>query len=837
MSAVRTFKNHIPMISPDTFVSIDVETTGLDSDLHEIIEIGAVRVSEGAVVAEFSELVKPEHPIPDFITHLTGISNDDVEHSLPVRDVIPGLLDFLKGYRLLGHNARFDVAFLRHAAGIGNIETAIDNIELARIVLPRLPSYSLDSLIDFFGLTPEKRHRALDDARITAIIFLKFIDMLRMIPDHLFNDLHKICSKTGSALGEVFDAQLRERLEGKRFPAKKAVDETRGKYGTDNNIFGDFSEDTGIEEPLKATIDPAEIEAILKTGGKLSMVHDSYEERTGQIMMAKRAARAFNDSEILLAEAGTGIGKSIAYLIPSIIWAERSRERVIISTNTKNLQEQLFSKDIPLLNTMLDFPFRAVILKGRGNYLCMNRWKSVVDSPEHFLTKQERDLVLPVAAWLQETKSGDLSETGFFTMLHDSGLLDHINSETSSCRGGRCVFREQCFITRIRRAAQRSHVIIVNHSLVFSDMVSDGGVLGTYSRIIFDEAHNIEKVALRFLGVTFNYYRVRRILNRLYSPQDGKYGILAVLREWVEEMIKAWPEYAANVQIFEDAVTAVEHVRSVTGEFFTCLDAAVRMEAAQDKNGHAGKLRYSGASPVFSQCADPAEAFSSGITELVKIIGSIILFISGVPSGRLNQKEDILIDLEEIQKNLVGLGGDFAFLLEAGGRNVFWFEYPENGTPYALGIHSAPLDVAEKLAVGLYDHMETVVMTSATLAVARDFSYIRDRLGLNLDDRERTTEFIADSPFDYTRQSALIVPSFLPSPKQEQFIEECNRLILLIASSVRRGMLVLFTSWGHLNRAYHDLREQFVRNGMTLLVQGIDGSRSLLLRRFSDEPT
>lgn len=824
-------------LSPDTFISIDIETTGLDPGLHEIIEIGAVKVENGDIIDEFSELVKPQRPIPDAITHLTGIDNEEVENAGTIADVIPPLLRFLQGYRLLGHNVRFDVDFLRRAAGMGNIESAIDNIELARIVLPRLPSYSLDSLIDFFALTPEKRHRAFHDAKITAIIFLKLVDMLRLIPDDRFHDLYRISTNAGSTLEDIFDSQFRERTEGLRPKPAKGPGEIPVLQGTDNNIFGRVTESQDFLEPQTAVIDPDAIEELLKAGGKLSEHHRAYEERSGQILMSKRIALAFNESEILLVEAGTGIGKSIAYLVPAIFWAEAARERVIVSTNTKNLQEQLFTKDIPLMSEVLGFPFRAVILKGRGNYLCLNRWNSLVDNPGRFLSKEERSLLLPVAAWLQETKSGDLSETGFYHMLVESGLIDHINSESSSCRGARCSQRDQCFITRIRKAAQRSHVIIVNHSLVFSDMVSDGGVLGPYNRIIFDEAHNIEKVALRFLGIMFGYYRIRRILNRLLSTQDGSYGLLAVLGDWAEEMTKGWPEFAANGAVIESAAELVRYIREVTGDLFASLDAAVRAVVSRSSGGHTGKHRYVAGTDIFRQCEDRINGWSDAVVELVKRTGDLLNLISGISANHLRQKEDILIDLEEVQTDLIALSNDFAFLIEAGGKNVFWFEYPENESPYALTIHSAPLNIADKLATGLYDHMETVIMTSATLTVARDFTYIRERLGLNLDSRERTTDFIAASPFDYNRQAALVIPSFLPSPKQDLFIEESNDVIISLARDIRRGMLVLFTSWGHLLRAYNALKDEFARTGITLLAQGIDGSRSLLLRRFSEETT
>jgi len=824
------------MTSPDTFVSVDVETTGLNPAFSEIIEIGAVKVERGKITAEYSQLVKPQRSIPGHITHLTGISDNDVTSKPPIDEIISDFLDFIKGFKLLGQNVSFDVSFLRKPAGIGNIRKAIDNIELARILLPKLPSYSLDSLIDFFALNPEKRHRALDDARVTAVIFLKLINMLRMTSQDFLNEMMKISTFSGSILQEVFEALTLERSGKQEAISAKAFQIKPGMTEKSGNIFGDFTQELAPPpSPGEASVDAKYVAKQLDTGGMVSKQFSAYEKRSGQIALSKQVARAFNDSEILLTEAGTGTGKSIAYLLPAILWANAAGERVVISTNTKNLQEQLFFNEIPLLSKVLDFPFRAVILKGRGNYICLNRWQRLIDSPVHYISKKERALMLPVASWLLETTTGDISETGFFSLLLQSGLLDHINSDITSCLGARCALREKCFVNRIRKAAQRSHIIIVNHSLVFSDMVSDGGVLGGYTRIVFDEAHNLEKTALRFLGVTMNYYSVRRVLNHLYSKNEQVYGVLVMLRKWVGNMGKGWPEFAKNAATVENAVETVQYVHSITNTLFKNLNTAVLAQTENKEDSPEGKLRYFANSPVFDMCKETISEFSELMTALIRVLEEVYILVSSVSSNHLHNREDILIDIEKSRQYLKAIIDEFAFLVEASGRNVFWFEYNPNAAWASLKINSAPLDIAEKLAVGLYDHMETVIMTSATLTVARDFFYIRERLGLNLDTRERVTEFIASSPFDYQRQSAVVIPAFLPSPKKEDFIERANEVLLSIARDVRRGMLVLFTSKGHLQRSYYELKDMFDRHGITLMGQGIDGSRNLLLRRFREE--
>ncbi len=824
--------------SPDTFVAIDLETTGLDPGLHEIIEIGAVKVVNGEITAEFSEFVRPEKPIPEFVCALTGITNEAVANAPRLAEIIPSFLEFISGHRILGHNVQYDISFLRRVAGMGAVGNAIDNIELARIVLPRLPSYSLESLIDFFGLVPDARHRALEDARMTALIYLKLIEMVRMMPTGTLTEFVRLSGRIGSDLSHVFETEINARSLELRPAGEKTMPAEPRRTDSPENMYGDFTREAPPSEPGVVRIDPESVAGTLAAEGAFSSRFETFEERRGQVAMAAKVSEAFNDAAMLLAEAGTGTGKSLAYLVPAVVWAESARERVMVSTNTKNLQEQLFFRDIPLIGRVLDIPFRAVMLKGRGNYICLHRWRRLLDTQERFLSREIRDLILPTAAWLLETTTGDLSETGFFTLMTESGLLERINSDPVACIGGRCPTRDSCFVNRIRRAAQRAHIVIVNHSLVFSDMVAEGGVLGPYTRIVFDEAHNIEKVALNYLGVTLTYSRVRRILNRLHGSGEQGFGMLDMLGEWAAEVAKGWSGHADDVATVTLAIAGVDETRSTLRTLFEHLDAAVRNEAAAARDASEGRLRYDETTGVFAACAVAVEGFIAAVSALIAALEDIGAVLAGVSPNLLADREEVMADLEKSRTDLQAVVDDSIFLQEARGRNVFWFAFtPESDVPFTLRIQSAPLDVAEKLAAGLYDHMETVVMTSATLTVARSFTYIRERLGLDLDSRERTAEFIADSPFDYRTQSLMVTPTFLPSPKSEHFIPKTNEVIEELAIRLHRGMLVLFTSKGHLYRSYYDLHDRLAHHGITLMAQGVDGSRNLLLRRFREETT
>jgi Rad3-related DNA helicase len=310
---------------------------------------------------------------------------------------------------------------------------------------------------------------------------------------------------------------------------------------------------------------------------------------------------------------------------------------------------------------------------------------------------------------------------------------------------------------------------------------------------------------------------------------------LPTLDDWIDEMIKAFPEFAPKKATIGTAADCVEETHAALNGLFDNLYFAVRAEAGKNRGGLDGKLRYFSESAVFADNADHVDTFEDALNRLISAVNDVMMIVSEASESQLNMKEELLFEIEDVKNSLQAVVGDLVFLIAAEGVNVFWFEFNDRNSFYSLKINSAPLNVAEKLAYGLYEKMETVVMTSATLTVAGDFSYIENRLGIDLDNRERTSEFIAPSPFDYDTQSAVIVPTFVPSPKIDSFIAETNEVIYALAKNLERGMLVLYTSRSHLNQSYYELRDRLISDGITLLAQGMDGSRTSILKRFRKE--
>jgi DNA polymerase III epsilon subunit family exonuclease len=347
------------------FVAIDLETTGLDPASRRIIEFGAVRVEDGKVAARFGKLCNPGEEIPPEVERLTGISNADLARSEPVEQVAGEFLAFLDGLPVVAHNASFDEAFLSAETGGRFSNDVYDTLELARVLLPTLPRHDLTTLVKYLELPQLTSHRAADDAEMTAGAFLALQKMLDALPLAVLREINWLLGGDKSTLARLFADAGRQRL-------------VQGFSGGGEGepiaeVFKDFSKlhvkRASKQEELseRKPLDSAEIERMFDESGLFGKSMPGYERRAEQIEMVRRVCAAFNDSKHLMIEAGTGTGKSMAYLVPAVAWAALNKRKVVISTNTKNLQEQLFHKDLPFLESVLPVRFKRAILKGRAN--------------------------------------------------------------------------------------------------------------------------------------------------------------------------------------------------------------------------------------------------------------------------------------------------------------------------------------------------------------------------------------------------------------------------------------------------------------------------------------
>ncbi|MGI8643701.1 MAG: exonuclease domain-containing protein, partial [Thermomicrobiales bacterium] len=447
----------------DTFVALDLEATGMDPVRHEILEVGIVRFSASDSLDEMQSLVRPSTRVPLSITRLTGINPGQLTQAPRLADIAPQINRFIAQHPVVAHSVDLDMAMLA-AAGIEISNERYDTYQLAALLLPDLPNYALATVAGHLGITGGTGHRALDDARITGAVFRGLLHRLRSYDTSTLEQLATFARTADWPVAPLFTRLARETPQGPLFDA-----------GTERRSSPHelaFLVPRERPEPLRANgsierISIDEVDAALAPNGAVSTAVATYEDRPQQRQMARAVAQAFNDEQHLLVEAGTGTGKSLAYLLPAVLHAAEHGETVVVSTNTLALQDQLYRKDIPDLLQALsrikpETEVRTTRLKGRNNYLCLRRWFAVQKDPA--VEPCEAVFRGKVILWLSETSTGDRAE-----LRLDQSEDQHwrnLSAEEHACVASRCVYqqRNQCFLFRARRDAENAHLVVANHA-------------------------------------------------------------------------------------------------------------------------------------------------------------------------------------------------------------------------------------------------------------------------------------------------------------------------------------------------------------------------------------
>jgi ATP-dependent DNA helicase DinG len=589
-------------------------------------------------------------------------------------------------------------------------------------------------------------------------------------------------------------------------------------------------------EPLSAEA----IDAVLAPGGPLSRAHPGYEDRPTQRALSRAIAAAYNEGGTLLAEAGTGTGKSVAYLVPAIRWAVENRERTVVSTNTINLQEQLVDKDLPFLRRTLGEPFRFTLVKGRRNYVSIRRAQLAAQSAGVLFEQGQRAELEAIMSWLRTTRDGSLQDLSF----QPSGeVWDEVASESDVCLRAKCPHFEQCFYQRARRDAASADVLVVNHHLLFSDLAvrraqgnyTAPAVLPSYRRVVLDEAHNLEDAATSHLGAMISRRALFRMLARL--DRRGR-GILTA----VEERLKAGRDDLLQQDALRDISHTirplVDRTRECGGDLFQRLDelmasreeAVLRLDAAlRDEVDWEMRLQ-----PAVENLSLALEELSRALIRLRDKI-------------RLDErwKESLaeqLLELDSsggrIQEVLGALRLTFSTAAtDQGMPLVRWLERRGGGEGREPNVvaHAAPIDISAALRDAFFEQMDTAVLTSATLATRDGFGFLRSRLGLG-SGGVRVQETVHPSPFDYEAQTVLLVPSDLPVPRGGEdgpaFDKATARVIEDLAEASDGGVFALFTSYRSLLAVAELLRRRGVDGRWPLFVQG-EAPRARLVERFT----
>ncbi len=543
---------------------------------------------------------------------------------------------------------------------------------------------------------------------------------------------------------------------------------------------------SGVTGGLPRTAAAPTLDAVFAPGGRLSATLEAFEPRASQRDMAAAVAGVIADGGVLVAEAGTGTGKTLAYLIPAIL----SRKRVIVSTGTKNLQEQIFFKDLPILRDALGIPFKAVCMKGRGNYLCLHKLDEFRANPT-FKLLDDRDYLPVIDEWAQRTETGDRAELE--DLPDDLSFWNDLSATSERCLGSGCARYQDCYVTRLRQQAAEADVVIVNHHLLCADAAvrqsTFGEVIPDCHVAIVDEAHQLEEVATQYFGISVSNYRV----DELARDADRALGA------------QGFPDRARARELRDD----VHRVKERSQLFFSAIETARFMLRPPGAGGYGGEERTR-LTPSFVQKI--AEEGRDLVEALQAMEGSVVL--------TKEAPEDLLAvgrRAGELQAELVRLlradDPAFVFFLETRGRGVF--------------LRAAPIDVSNVIREMLFDRMHATVLTSATLAVDGGFGYVRGRLGLRQADELRLA-----SEFDFRSQTILYLPRTMPDPRSPGFPRAAGREILDILRRTRGRAFVLFTSYANLRDVQRQLEGALE---YPLLVQGT-APRSTLLNAFRTTP-
>ncbi len=593
-------------------------------------------------------------------------------------------------------------------------------------------------------------------------------------------------------------------------------------------INNDASDIYVVVEPVKPKkinkIDVDEAGGLISDGGALSKISDFFEERPVQIALLENIAKAFNNSKIGVFEAGTGVGKSYSYLIPSVIWALSNNEKVVVSTGTINLQQQLCEKDIPFVEKILGRKIKFVLMKGRQNYICKRRLSdsaSVLD-----LFEDETTEIKKIAEWAETSSSGSRSD---MTFVPSENVWTKVNSESDACMGMRCPYHSECFVMQVRKEAAGANIIVVNHHLLFADIesrmsgagYSDAAVLPPYKHLVFDEAHGIENAATSFFSESLTRFKITKLLNQMYRKRKNSFSghlcSLAIL--------------SSNEEKADSAYDLTSKIRN----------SLANLEiAASDLLQNEYTIR------LFEGTARNFGPLLVAVGELSRVLGAFTDMVREVMEGVADEDRDAPCYWES--KIILRRLDSYVLLLknflqwDEKRDNVYWIQKkklsPELSREYGDNdfyiFNETPLDISYLMNEGVFEQMESVVCTSATLKTGRDFNYWMKRTGLMLSDRERISVADYPSPFPYEKNMLFAVPSDAPFPDSSEYQQYIEMVIPRLITAAEGRTLVLFTSYESLKSAHRTALATLRGFPGRIMKQGDDDS-SRLLEAFREE--
>lgn len=783
---------------------LDLETTGLKPELDKIIEVAAISLTKDGKQEVFSKLINPGMSIPAAITRLTGIQDSDLLGAPVFLEIKNDLMQFIGSKTLVAHNAGFDTAFLEAALGHPLANLSIDTLELTKLLFPGLTAYSLRYLMRVFSLEVGSSHRAMPDTEAVRRLFLFLLAELRRLPLQALREISFCLQHYHNGLTLLLDGIINEKI--------KSYDYQQPVHTAEERMWPENA-DRGAAGSVKWDI--AELEKMFLPGGCVAKGMDVYQMRPQQIAMLKGVAKAFTRKRHLLVEAGTGVGKSLAYLAPSLVWAVAQNEKVVVATHTIALQDQLLRSDISFLRRFLGISFKAAALKGRGNYLCLQKLKAAQENISG-LTWPESLFMARLCLWLWRDKSGDRDTIHLWDWELES--FNQLSSSSEACLGNGCPFQGDCFYQKARQKALAADLVIVNHALLLTDLKLRESILPAYRFLIVDEAHHLEEEGTKQFGEVFSLYEFQRKLVQVQKKRNifGKPGALYFWKQTLSTLGKEkHKEQLALIRQAEGVIAKINDTVTAIMDLVLSQNGweAVRIHAQVEK------MRWWQAlSLLFSNLLLEATDVKNSLTAL---------------HNSLAENHDVLGNetyLRQIKYALALLETDHElarqFFTAREEQKVYWLE--KDSYKKDLRLNITPLAIGGTLHDLLFVNKTSVVLTSATLCVDESFSFLMEQVGLP---EELVDTLRIPSPFLYDEQTRLFVDTSMPDPGstgEKGFDTAVREALEKLLKTTRGGSLVLFTSHKQMRYMFETLYEPLQQAGLELYADGINGRRHIL---------
>ena len=810
-------KNRSFGLIEDDVIVLDTETTGLSCAENELIEISAARLRGREVVDRFDTFVHPNGLIPPEITELTSITNADVAYAPRAEEAVAALEEFVQGCPVIAHNATFDRSFIESVkGGVKVSDIWIDSLALSRIALPRLSSHKLATMAEIFGCAAVS-HRASDDVEALCGVWRILLCALTDLPGGLMRLLADMHPDVRWPYRPIFSFLAGEQ-QGETFSLEAARAQVMQADAEPDHI--DADELPGLTMPRRD-----EIELRYAPGGLVNDMYASYEPRAEQIVMASEVRDAFATSTHRVIEAGTGVGKSIAYLVPAAEAAKRNKITVGIATKSNNLTDQLMYQELPKLARELDGGLSFCALKGFDHYPCLLKLESLAAGREITTNRDPADTLTAIAvlyAFACQSPTGDLDSLGI--RWRSVNRADLTTSSRECARGNCRFFNRGCFVRCARRRAAKADIVVTNHSLLFRNVAADGKILPPIRHWIIDEAHSVEKEARRQWALSVSADESRMVFERLGGAQSGALGRLthALASSDAATLFLGLGAKAASSASRASLAMAelFEAVRELSRNGKADGYADANIWIGPELRAHRGWEYFE---PTARTAIDALDEAGKNLSSLAESVGA--------------ENPEMVIEVADGARRIKEMKSTLSLILE-GADEHYVYSLQVNKARRAGGeaLTAERMDIGEALAEQWLPEMHSVVFTSATVTVSNSFDHFNHSVGLDRLPKGSFSCVQLESSYNFQENMAVVVAGDIPDPRdRDAYLAAMENLLVDVHMAMGGSTLTLFTNRRDMEDLYGRVEPRLSRQGLELACQLRGTSVKRLRDRFLSE--